>query len=134
MKASGLKALNRAVSVLRPFAAGRLSETGYTSSPAREKMSMLAASMACSVASTVRGSWPSTRRMVGSTCGARAPLGAAPGVALGEALGPAPGPGAACALWGAADADAGAAPPDNPVLAVPSVPPGAVVAPPTALP
>src|SRR6516164_9423063 len=123
-------ALSRAVMVLRPFAAGRLSLTGYTSSPAREKMSRLAASIARSVASTVRGSWPSTRRMVGSTCGARAALGAAPGVA------PVPGP-AAC------DAAAAAvAPPDDPVPAVPGVPPAAAAGasaltgalPPTALP
>src|SRR6516225_12010967 len=91
---------------------------------------MPAETIACSVASTVRGSWPSTKRMVGSTCCARAALGAAPGAV------PGPGP-AAC------DAAAAAvAPPDDPVPAVPGVPPAAAAGasaltgalPPTALP
>src|SRR5262249_26974701 len=105
-----LKVLSRAVMVLRPFAAGLASLAGYTSAPAREKISMSAEIMARSVASTVRGSWPSTRRIVGSTRGARGAVGAA-------------------VTCGAADADA--VPGDGPAE-VGALGPGS--APPTALP
>ena len=49
--------------VLRPSAAIIFSITGRTSMPARMKIGAPAASNACSVSDTMRGSWPATTRM-----------------------------------------------------------------------